>query len=141
MGLEKELASLKTRRRIVRPYVMHALLSEAGFERRFGKGDHWIYTHERLRFPLTIDLATRCCRPTCPKRFVRSRRYLQMTQRTLEEYLQLPYGIVVTHDRDDDGAEGYVAEVRELPGCISQGDSPEDAVRNVYDAMGGWISV
>ena len=64
-----------------------------------------------------------------------------MTQRTLDEYLDLPYGIVVTHDRDDDGAEGYVAEVRELPGCISQGDSPEDAVRNVYDAMAGWISV
>ena len=39
MGLEKELASLKTRRRSVRPDVMHALLSEAGFERRFGKGD------------------------------------------------------------------------------------------------------
>jgi predicted RNase H-like HicB family nuclease len=64
-----------------------------------------------------------------------------MMQRTLDEYLDLPYGIIVTHDRDDDGAEGYVAEVRELPGCISQGETPEDAVRNVYDAMAGWISV
>lgn len=34
---------------------MDALLTEAGFERRFGKGDHWVYTHLRRRFPLTID--------------------------------------------------------------------------------------
>jgi len=34
---------------------MHALLSEAGFERRYGKGDHWVYTHPKRQFPLTID--------------------------------------------------------------------------------------
>jgi predicted RNA binding protein YcfA (HicA-like mRNA interferase family) len=55
MGIEQDLASLKTRRRSVHPDVMHALLSEAGFERRYGKGDHWVYTHPRRRFPLTID--------------------------------------------------------------------------------------
>jgi predicted RNA binding protein YcfA (HicA-like mRNA interferase family) len=55
MGLENELASLKQRRRSVRPDEMHALLAEAGFERRYGKGDHWVYTHTRRRYPLTID--------------------------------------------------------------------------------------
>jgi predicted RNase H-like HicB family nuclease len=65
----------------------------------------------------------------------------QTHRRTVEEYLELPYGIIVTHDHDDDGNEGFVAEVRELPGCISQGETPEEAVRNVYDAMAGWISV
>ena len=45
---------IKKARRSVRPDEMHALLSEAGFERRFGKGDHWVYTPRR-RFPLTID--------------------------------------------------------------------------------------
>jgi predicted RNase H-like HicB family nuclease len=64
-----------------------------------------------------------------------------MTKKTFEEYLGLPYSIVVTHDRDDEGAEGYVAEVRELPGVVSQGETPEEAVRSVYDAMAGWISV
>lgn len=34
---------------------MHALLSEAGFDRRYGKGDHWVYTHPRRPYPLTID--------------------------------------------------------------------------------------
>jgi predicted RNA binding protein YcfA (HicA-like mRNA interferase family) len=45
----------KQRRRSVRPDPMHALLTEAGFERRYGKGDHWVYTHPGRRFPLTID--------------------------------------------------------------------------------------
>jgi len=34
-----------------------------------------------------------------------------------------------------------VAEVEELPGAISQGATPEEAVSSVYDAMAGWISV
>lgn len=55
MSLETELASLKKRRRSVNPNEMHGLLSEAGFERRYGKGDHWVYTHPRRRYPLTID--------------------------------------------------------------------------------------
>jgi predicted RNase H-like HicB family nuclease len=61
--------------------------------------------------------------------------------KTLDDYLALPWNIVIQHDRDDEGNEGYVAQVRELPGAMSQGDSPEEAVRNVYDAMAGWISV
>jgi hypothetical protein len=34
---------------------MDALLTDAGFRRRFGKGDHWVYTHPQLPYPLTID--------------------------------------------------------------------------------------
>jgi antitoxin HicB len=61
--------------------------------------------------------------------------------KTLEEYLQLPYHIRIVHDRDEEGTEGFVAEVEELPGAISQGATPEEAVSSVYDAMAGWISV
>jgi predicted RNase H-like HicB family nuclease len=61
--------------------------------------------------------------------------------KTLEEYLELPYRITIVHDRDEDGNEGYVAEVEELPGAISQGSTPEEAVSSVYHAMAGWISV
>jgi predicted RNA binding protein YcfA (HicA-like mRNA interferase family) len=43
--LEQRLASLKTRRRSVDPGEIDALLAETGFERRYGKGDHWVYTH------------------------------------------------------------------------------------------------
>ena len=61
--------------------------------------------------------------------------------KTVEYYLSLPYRIVLTHDRDEDGNEGFVASVEELPGCLSQGASPEEAVHGIYDAMAGWISV
>ena len=55
MDIQAELAELKRARRSVRPDAMQALLAEASFERRYGKGDHWVYTHARRRFPLTID--------------------------------------------------------------------------------------
>jgi antitoxin HicB len=61
--------------------------------------------------------------------------------KTLDEYLELPYRITIVHDRDEDGNEGFVAEVEELPGAISQGATPAEAVSSVYDAMAGWISV
>ena len=54
-SLRQRIDQLKTRRRSVRPADMHALLDEAGFVRRHGKGDHWVYTHSQRPFPLTID--------------------------------------------------------------------------------------
>jgi antitoxin HicB len=38
----------------------------------------------------------------------------------------------------DEGG-GYLAEVPELPGCMSDGESPEDALSNVRDAIEAWI--
>lgn len=55
MSLREELDQLKPRRRSVRPRDLHRLLELAGFERRYGKGDHWIYTHAKRPYPLTID--------------------------------------------------------------------------------------
>jgi hypothetical protein len=34
---------------------MHALLSEAGFERRYGKGDDWVFTDPFWDFPFPFD--------------------------------------------------------------------------------------
>jgi predicted RNase H-like HicB family nuclease len=58
-----------------------------------------------------------------------------------EDYLALPYAIELVQDTDETGHRGWVAEIEELPGCISQGATPEDAIANVRDAMLGWISV
>ncbi len=55
MSLWDELEQLKRARRSVRPRDLHKLLERAGFERRCGKGDHWVYTHPRRRYPLTVD--------------------------------------------------------------------------------------
>lgn len=34
---------------------------------------------------------------------------------------------------------GWLAEVPELPGCMSDGDTPQEAVENVMDAIACWI--
>lgn len=61
--------------------------------------------------------------------------------KTLEEYLELPYAIAIVHDVDEDGNSGWVAEVEELPGCISQGSTPQAALERLRDAMRDWIAV
>ena len=43
---------------------------------------------------------------------------------------------VVYADQDDDG---WVAEVPSLPGCISQGDTREEVLRNIREAIETWI--
>ena len=34
---------------------------------------------------------------------------------------------------------GWVSEVPSLPGCVSQGETREDALRNVGEAIDAWI--
>jgi predicted RNase H-like HicB family nuclease len=36
---------------------------------------------------------------------------------------------------------GYWAEVPALPGCITEGDSMEEVVANLKDAIEGWLDV
>src|SRR5712691_3819917 len=66
----------------------------------------------------------------------------QMKQtRALDDYLALPYTIELVRDEDDEGNAGYVSEVEELPGCLSQGTTPEDSIRNIFEALECWLSV
>ena len=34
---------------------------------------------------------------------------------------------------------GYIAVAPELPGCMSDGETPEEALRNGYDAAAAWL--
>ena len=36
---------------------------------------------------------------------------------------------------------GYWAEVPALPGCITEGDTMEETVANLKDAIAGWLEV
>lgn len=36
---------------------------------------------------------------------------------------------------------GYTAYVPSLPGCISEGDTYQEALRNIKEAIVGWIEV
>ncbi|MBI3581535.1 MAG: type II toxin-antitoxin system HicB family antitoxin [Nitrospinae bacterium] len=35
----------------------------------------------------------------------------------------------------------FVAEVPALPGCLSQGKTNEDTIRNIQEAVEGWLEV
>ncbi len=61
--------------------------------------------------------------------------------RTVEEYLELPYTIRIVHDRDEEGNQGYVADVAELPGCIAQGATIDEAASSLRGAMEAWLNV
>ena len=42
-------------------------------------------------------------------------------------------------EQDENGY--YVAEVPALPGCLSQGNTREEAVSNIKEAIEGWLEV
>ena len=63
-----------------------------------------------------------------------------MQPKTIEEYLVLPYHIELIRDMDPEDP-GWVAQVRELPGCITQADTFEDLDEMIQDAMRGWLEV
>jgi antitoxin HicB len=50
----------------------------------------------------------------------------------------LEYPIMVEPLPAEDGG-GFVATVPDLPGCMSDGETPEEAVSNVQDAIVTWI--
>lgn len=54
----------------------------------------------------------------------------------LKDYLKLPYKIEIVPDTEE---TGYVVSCPELPGCISCGETIEDAVRNIEDAKKEWL--
>lgn len=49
----------------------------------------------------------------------------------LEYYLALPYRTELCEDKD---AGGYTVSMPELPGCLSCGETVEEALRNIKDA-------
>jgi len=58
-------------------------------------------------------------------------------EKTLDYYLQLPYTLQLIKDSDPD--QPWFIQVKELPGCMSHGDTPEEAVTMIREAMALWI--
>lgn len=56
--------------------------------------------------------------------------------KTLNDYLAMPYRMEIVEDKDEGG---YVASYPELPGCITCGETIENAVTNALDAKKAWI--
>ena len=46
------------------------------------------------------------------------------------------YPMIVTWPEDD---KCYIVSVPDLPGCMADGDTPEEAVKNVQTVIAEWI--
>ena len=57
--------------------------------------------------------------------------------KTFDEYMKLPYRLEIIPDLDEGG---YVVSYPELPGCLSVGNTIEEACRNANDAKAEWIA-
>ncbi len=60
-----------------------------------------------------------------------------MVDRSVEYYMALPYTVELIKE---EGATWF-ARVLELPGCMTEGDSLEEAASMIKDAMAGWIEL
>lgn len=56
--------------------------------------------------------------------------------KTIEYYMELPYKIEIIPDTVEGG---YGARLKELPGCITCGDTMEIAIKNAEEAKREWI--
>ena len=56
-------------------------------------------------------------------------------EQTIQHYVSLPYTIELIPEAEG----GWFVRIAELPGCMSEGDTPEDAVEMIRDAMEGWL--
>lgn len=52
--------------------------------------------------------------------------------------MRLDYRVEIEPLSAADGG-GYLARVPDLPGCVSDGATPEEALANVGDAINSWI--
>lgn len=57
--------------------------------------------------------------------------------RELDYYLSLPYTFEIVQEQDG----VWFAKVRELPGCMTEGDTLEDATAMLKDALVAWLEV
>jgi predicted RNase H-like HicB family nuclease len=56
--------------------------------------------------------------------------------KTLDYYLSLPYPILLIPDQEEGT---WYARIPVLPGCMSDGDTPSDALHNLEEALHLWL--
>jgi predicted RNase H-like HicB family nuclease len=59
----------------------------------------------------------------------------QINQYPLDYYLHLLYAITLYPDAEG----GYVAEIKDLPGCLTQGETLAETIDNLNEARELWL--
>jgi predicted RNase H-like HicB family nuclease len=63
--------------------------------------------------------------------------FIMLEKPSLEYYLNLQYTVTLYPDAEQGG--GYVAEIKDLPGCFTQGETLEEIITNINEARELWI--
>lgn len=61
----------------------------------------------------------------------------KIVEKTLDYYMALPYTIEIRPAK----AGGFIAMIKELPGCLTQGETKEEVLSMIEDAKECWLSV
>jgi predicted RNase H-like HicB family nuclease len=59
----------------------------------------------------------------------------QIEKPPLEYYLNLQYPVTLYPDQEG----GYVAQIKDLPGCLTQGETLDETIANIQEARELWI--
>ena len=59
-------------------------------------------------------------------------------EKTVAYYMSLPYTFVIQPFKDESGFY-YTGKVLELDGCLTDGETKEEVLENLREAMEGWI--
>lgn len=59
-------------------------------------------------------------------------------KKTLDYYMKLNYPVEITKISEDDGG-GYLASIPLLRGCMSDGETPDEAFQNIMEAKQEWL--
>lgn len=57
--------------------------------------------------------------------------------KSVNEYMKLPYRMEIIPDNDEGG---FVVSFPELPGCLTTGETIEEAIRNAEEAKRAWLT-
>jgi predicted RNase H-like HicB family nuclease len=58
-----------------------------------------------------------------------------MKNKNIKSYLQLPY----TRELLPEPEGGWFVRIKELPGCMSQGETPQEAITQIEEALVLWL--
>ena len=59
-----------------------------------------------------------------------------MKTKTLSDYMAMPYRMEIVEDKDEGG---FVVSYPDLPGCMADGRTPNEAFENVKNVISEWI--
>lgn len=64
---------------------------------------------------------------------------MKTASKNLDYYMELPYTVVIEPDEDNDGGTYYVSRILEIPDCMGDGDTPEEALESLVIHKKMWL--